>query len=299
MERRAPGLRFAGFLFDPATGELTGPEATVRLAPKAARLLELLLERPGELVPRERLRQEIWPDQHVELDQVLAYTVRQVRAALGDEGGEPRFVETLPRRGYRFLAAVEATVLDDPAADSAGLGEQPGVPGGGPDGAASRRRERRKAIVVVAIPMAALVVLVAAVASRSWRAAGLARPDGAPVRVALLPLGEPGLEAANDPLTEALVVALTAQPSLAIVGPATTERLRYTDRPHTEVGRELDVAYVASGGFRPAERFLFLQLVRSSDGEHIFARRYLGDAAEVQQQLDLAAGELAAAAATR
>src|SRR6185503_10665213 len=99
--------RIGELLFDATTGELCGPTGASRLPPKAARLLALLLECPGELVPRERLRAELWPEQHVEIDQALAYTVRQVRAALGDDGAEPRFVETLPRRGYRLLVAAE------------------------------------------------------------------------------------------------------------------------------------------------------------------------------------------------
>jgi len=267
--------RFAGYVFDAVTGELAGPQGDTRLPPKAARLLALLLARPGELVSRETLRQELWPEQHVELDQVLAYTVRQVRAALGDDGAEPHFVETLPRRGYRFLGAIE------PAA----TGPAP-APRRGPLSQPSWR-------------FALLVATVASLALAAWAVQrGAQRPGApaAPLRLALLPLGEPGLEATNDPLTDALVEALTAQPGVALVGPATTAGLRATTRPHPELGRELGVAFVASGGYRPDERVLFLQLVRVTDGAHVFAQRYRGDVAAVQRQLAGAAAAIAAAA---
>lgn len=270
--------RFDGFTFDPSTGELAGARETVRLPPKAARLLTLLLERPGELVSRETVRQELWPAQHVELDQVLAYTVRQVRAALGDEGGESRFVETLPRRGYRFVGRM------DPPPEAAAA--WPTI---------APTTQRRRAVQLGAATALAAILL--AVAALVWRQAESTTPRAASlVRVAVLPLGEPGLEAANDPLTEALVVALTARSELAVVGPATTASLRGTTRPHGELGRALGVDFVASGGYRPAERVLFLQLVRTSDGAHLFAHRYRGDVDDVRARLDEAAAGLAAAA---
>jgi DNA-binding winged helix-turn-helix (wHTH) protein/TolB-like protein len=288
MDPTAARWRIGEHRFDATTGEIEGPAGSTRLAPKAARLLALLLERPGELVPRERLRQELWPEQHVEIDQVLAYTVRQVRAALGDDGAEPRFVETLPRRGYRLLVPAEsvnggsAVVAPDTVAPSV----------------APVDRVRRGWPLVAAF--AFLVLL--GVGGWAWRRGGerAAATPRTTVRVALLPLGAPG-ETVDDPLTDALtdalVVALTAQPTLAVVGPATTAGLRGTLRPHTEIGRELGVAFVASGGYRVDERFLFVQLVRVADGKHVFAQRYRGSPAEVQRQLGHAGEELAAAAA--
>ena len=290
----AQRLRFAGHAFDPSTGELRGPAGETRLPPKPARFLALLLERPGELVSRERVRQELWPDQHVELDQVLAYTLRQVRAALGDDGAEPRFIETLPRRGYRFLAEVEidgnssATGVATAPSPRTATVAAPGDSASSAPAPASQRRGRWQSAAV-----AALVLILALAAGWAWRRG--ATPS-LPIRVALLPLGERGLESANDPLTEALVEALTAQPTLAVVGPATTARLRGTTRPHPELGRELGVAFVASGGYRPTERLLFLQLVRTRDGAHVFAHRYRGDVEAVRRQLPEAAAGLALAA---
>lgn len=133
------------------------------------------------------------------------------------------------------------------------------------------------------------------------------------VRIALLPLAPPpdaadgGAGITNDRLTELLLVALAARPELELVGPATTSRLRATSRPHPEVGRELGVAFVVSGGFRPdrapapvhpagqAEGVLFLQLVRTSDGGHVFAERFRGPETEIVRRFPEVAEAMAEA----
>jgi DNA-binding winged helix-turn-helix (wHTH) protein len=101
-------LRFEQFSFDPDSGELRDPAGViVPLEPQPARVLALLASRPGALVTRDELRASIWPHgTHVEFDQGLNYCVRRVRAALGDTARRPIFVETVARRGYRFLPHV-------------------------------------------------------------------------------------------------------------------------------------------------------------------------------------------------
>jgi DNA-binding winged helix-turn-helix (wHTH) protein len=101
-------LRFERFSFDPDSGELRGPDAAiVPLEPQPAKVLALLASRPGALVTRDELRASIWPEgTHVEFDQGLNYCIRQVRLALGDTARKPIFVETVARRGYRFLPVV-------------------------------------------------------------------------------------------------------------------------------------------------------------------------------------------------
>jgi DNA-binding winged helix-turn-helix (wHTH) protein len=96
-------------VFDPASGELTDAEtgsAVVRLQPQVAALLSALLERPGTVVSRAELQSRLWPDTNVDFDEGINYSVRQLRLALGDDASAPRFIETLPRRGYRLIAPV-------------------------------------------------------------------------------------------------------------------------------------------------------------------------------------------------
>jgi len=101
--------RFGLFEFDPAAGELRKQGRLVRIEPQPARALALLVSHPGEVISRERLRSEVWDEgTHVDFDRGLAYCLGQVRTALGDSADNPRFVETLPRRGYRFIAPVHA-----------------------------------------------------------------------------------------------------------------------------------------------------------------------------------------------
>src|SRR5437879_2015085 len=99
-------FRFGPFEFDPRSGELSRGGATVRLTPQSAAVLAQLLEAKGEVVTREELRNRIWPDTTVEFDQGISFCIRQIRLSLGDDAARPTYVETLPRRGYRFLPTV-------------------------------------------------------------------------------------------------------------------------------------------------------------------------------------------------
>ena len=101
-------LRFGVFEADLRTGELRKNGMKVRLQEQPFQVLAALLERPGEMVAREDLRQRLWPaDTFVDFDHSLNTAINKLREALGDSAGSPRFIETLARRGYRFLAPVE------------------------------------------------------------------------------------------------------------------------------------------------------------------------------------------------
>jgi len=101
-------VRFGVFEMDLVAGQLRKNGLRVRLQEQPFQLLALLLERPGEVVTREELREKLWPaDTFVEFDHSLNTAVKKLRRALGDSAESPRWIETLPRRGYRFLAPVE------------------------------------------------------------------------------------------------------------------------------------------------------------------------------------------------
>src|SRR5574341_2030528 len=108
-ERSARGIvRFGVFELDLRAGELFKQGIKIKIQQQPLRILALLLEHPGEVVTREELRQAIWPaGTFVEFDVGLDAAIRKLRSALGDSAENPRLIETLPRRGYRFIAAVE------------------------------------------------------------------------------------------------------------------------------------------------------------------------------------------------
>jgi DNA-binding winged helix-turn-helix (wHTH) protein len=112
--------RFGVFDLDPRTGELRKRGVRVRLQEQPFQILTLLLERAGDLVTRDELRQRLWSeDVFVDVEQGLNNAVAKIRAALGDSAQSPRFVETLERRGYRFVGTVEwSDVPANPAADN-------------------------------------------------------------------------------------------------------------------------------------------------------------------------------------
>ena len=176
-------VRFGVFEFDSATGELWRAGRVVRLAPQPARLLAALTARPGELVSRDELRAALWSDgTYADFDAGIATCVNQIRAALGDEAANPRFVETLPRRGYRFIAPLRS------AAE------------GGAVTPADPPNRRRGSLVVAAVATGLLLAIVAA-----WTA--VKGPPGMP-RVAVLPIetaaDQPGLAAPAALFTETL-----------------------------------------------------------------------------------------------
>src|SRR5215469_16864095 len=119
-------FRFGVFEADPATGELRRQGLRVKLNAQPFQVLLMLLERPGELVTREEISRQLWPDgTFVDSEHGLNSAVNRIREALGDSAGNPRFVETLARRGYRFVAPVEQVTPNQPEAIPPAAGIEP------------------------------------------------------------------------------------------------------------------------------------------------------------------------------
>src|SRR5438034_7913036 len=108
LESRTPSIvRFGTFEVDVRAGELRKQGVRIKLQEQPFHVLAVLLQRPGEVVTREELRNQNWPaDTFVDFDNSLNTAINKLREALGDSADSPRFIETLPRRGYRFLAPV-------------------------------------------------------------------------------------------------------------------------------------------------------------------------------------------------
>jgi cholera toxin transcriptional activator len=116
MTDRQPGrrFRFGKFEVNAATGELRGNGIRIKLNAQPFQLLSMLLERPGDLLTREEIARELWPDgTFVDYEHGVNSAVNRIREALGDAANNPRFIETLARRGYRFVAPVERIQSSD------------------------------------------------------------------------------------------------------------------------------------------------------------------------------------------
>jgi DNA-binding winged helix-turn-helix (wHTH) protein/TolB-like protein len=259
MDLRRRALRLGEYEFDLDTGELVSPAGTVRLQPQPAKVLAALLARPGELVTREELKRTVWPDTVVEADQGLNFCIRQIRAALGDEADRGRFIETLPRRGYRIVAPVQS------------VEQVTAAPQEVPKPVA---RYTRGSIALAAIVLVTVIGAFFLPRSRSDQPA----PERT-VRLAILPFVAPAAERwmidLNDDLVDQLVAQLTLLDSgrIGVVGPVTTRRYAGYPGPHAALGAALGVDAVLSGGIRSTDSTLFVQAIRVTDGAHVVVWR--------------------------
>ena len=105
-------VRFATFEVDLQTGELRKAGQKLKFSGQPFQVLAILLERPGDVVTRDELQKRLWPDTFVDVDHNLNTAINKIRDVLGDSAESPRFVETLPRRGYRFIAPVDGAMAE-------------------------------------------------------------------------------------------------------------------------------------------------------------------------------------------
>src|SRR5271166_922364 len=111
----SPRLRFGLFALDPSAGQLRKNGILIKLPPQPFRLLQLLVERAGTVVTREEIQSFLWADStFVDFEHGINFSINQIRVALADNAEKPRYVETLPRRGYRFIAPVESLNVNAP-----------------------------------------------------------------------------------------------------------------------------------------------------------------------------------------
>src|SRR5580658_2386744 len=115
-------LRFGDFEVDLRTGELRKAGVKLKFGGQPFQVLSILLERPGDLVTREELQKRLWPDTFVDVDHNLNTAINKIREVLRDSAESPRFIETLPRRGYRFIGEIEPRVTDAAPSGSSGNG---------------------------------------------------------------------------------------------------------------------------------------------------------------------------------
>ena len=155
-------IRFGTFQLDVEAGQLLKNGRVVRLKPQPFKLLSLLASRPGEVVTRDEIRQLLWgADTFVDFEQGVNTAVRQIRDALGDDADSPLFLETVPRRGYRFISPVETVAADGrrrAAGTDLNLQKALWLNIAELRLAEIRRRERRRRAIVVALVIAGMLL---------------------------------------------------------------------------------------------------------------------------------------------
>jgi len=276
-------LRFAVFEVDLRAGELKKRGLRIRLQEQPFQVLAMLLEKPGELVTREELRTKLWSHTVVDFDHGINEAINKIREALGDSAENPRFVETVARRGYRFLADV--TPIDPAAARQPGPAAEGPVPPTDSDRVEIRdarippkRPHRLHAWISFAFGLALVLA-----ASLFWI---LHSQSDSPCKVcslAVLPLeslsGDASQDYFADGMTDALITDLAQISALRVISRTSAMTYKHVRRLLPQIARELNVEAVVEGTVsRSGEHVrITVQLIQVPDERHLWAQSYDGN----------------------
>jgi TolB-like protein/DNA-binding winged helix-turn-helix (wHTH) protein len=310
--RRSP-LRFGVFEVDLAAGDLRRQGAKVKIHDRAFQLLLALLERPGELVTRQELQSRLWPaDTFVEFDNNLNNAISRLRDALGDAADNPRFVETVPRRGYRFIAPIIPSAVESGGAEIDGPGplpqSEPDPPtpppqaseiAAGPPPAVPRTR-LYAGLAVLAMAIIGAIAFVTLTDRRSDAADP--SPPARVQSIAVLPFlnlsGNPEQEYLADGLTEALIMELSRIRALRVTSRTSAMHYKGTAKHAQDIARELSVDALVEGSVvREDDRLrVTVQLIDAPTDGHLWSSTYdreLGSLLTLQREVATAiAGEV-------
>ena len=254
----SPGtvVRFSGFELDLQSGELRRDGAPLKLQPQPAKVLTLLVSRPGEVVGRDELAEKVWgAETFVDFERGLNFAIRQIRTALGDDADHPRYLETIPKRGYRFIAALEPATTPPATAGTAG----PRFPTGS-----------WVVLAIVALAVTAFLV---------WSHVASSAPDR-PIVLAVLPFDDLSPQSEDylvDSLTEEMIAQLTrVSPGLKVIARTSAMQYLHTRKSAREIGQELGADYILENSIRHENGRLRItaQLVRTTDQTHLWAENY-------------------------
>jgi TolB-like protein/DNA-binding winged helix-turn-helix (wHTH) protein/Tfp pilus assembly protein PilF len=271
-------VRFGVFEADFHAGELRKSGLKIKLHAQPLAVLRVLLERPGEVVTREELQQKLWGNNtFVDFDHGLNKTINKLRDALSDNADAPRYIETLPRRGYRFIAPVTTPT---PAAE----------PSPSPEPEPKSHFVRWAALAVAGL----LVLGIYWFGFRSRVQHAAAVPTKA--MLAVLPFenlsGNDSEDYFADGLTEEMIAQLgQLQPTnLGVIARTSAMRYKHTKESITQIGHELGVNYLLEGSVRLAGQRVRItaQLIQAGDQTHLWAESYetpLTDILKVQREI--------------
>jgi TolB-like protein/DNA-binding winged helix-turn-helix (wHTH) protein/Flp pilus assembly protein TadD len=260
---------FSDFTVDPRQRLLFKGSEVVALEPRVFDTLLALVESAGQAVTKDELLSRVWPDVAVE-EGSLTRNVSTLRKVLATADNPQGFIETLPRRGYRFQPVVRRVAAVTPAVPVAHEAPAPPI--------AARRRW-----LPIAAGIAALLVAVAAAASWRWNGSG-----PAPIRsIAVLPLqnlsDDPEQEFFSDGMTEALITKLAQITDARVVSRTSVMRFKATSESVPAIGRQLDVDAVVEGSVqRAGDRVnINVQLIHAASDSHLWAEEFEGTTADL------------------
>jgi TolB-like protein/DNA-binding winged helix-turn-helix (wHTH) protein len=273
---RGPRVRFGVFEIDPASGELLKRGRRVRLHHQPFQLLLALLERPGELVTRTELQERLWPGMFVEFENGINNAVSRLREALGDSADNPKFIETLPRRGYRFIAPLESLSPGVPASAVPLL--SPGAAAVEAPASASARARVRPWLVGGVVVAVALFSVLAIIWSRGRR------PPASSVAVLPFVTGE----AAGSPddylafgMTDALIGELSRVGALKVISQTSVMQYKDVRKTLPTIARELDAGTIVEGSVlhEGGQVRITVQLIDARTDTHLWTQTYRRDRA--------------------
>lgn len=274
-------LGFGVFEVDLRAGQLTKRGLRLRLQEQPFQVLAMLLEKPGELVTREELRSRLWPSTVVDFDHGLNKAISKIREALGDSVESPRFVETVARRGYRFLADVAVIDTADGQREAA------------PDDLARPNPAFVDLTHAGALPKRSLgpyawrllgfILALVLTASLSWIFYFRNQSSPKILSLAVLPLenvsGDASQDYFADGMTDELITHLAQISALRVVSRTSVMTYKGVRKPLAQIGGELNVDAVVEGSvLRSGERVrITAQLIRVPADKHVWAQSYEGD----------------------
>jgi TolB-like protein/DNA-binding winged helix-turn-helix (wHTH) protein/Flp pilus assembly protein TadD len=282
MPTPAPALRavrFGDFEADLSSGELRKHGLRIKLQDQPFQILAMLLDRPGEVLTRDEVRRKLWPtDTFVDFDHGLNNAINRLRDALNDSAETPRFIETLPRRGYRFISQVESEAISD----SLAAPEKSPEPSANDQAAPATIpwwRSRWAALGGAAV----VLTLLSGFALNGWKGRSSSAHAMRIEAIAVLPLenltGDPSQEYFADGMTDALITNLAQVSSLRVMSRASTMRYKGTRGPLADAARKLNVdAFVEGSVARSGNRVrITAQLIDARSDRHLWAHSYESD----------------------